>query len=99
MRLEAQNSESPEGNKPSSVDWQQLIVSYGITTIAAWTFGFFLFEGQSDSNTGLIYKWNMWSPTLSIIAVLIIWPKSWRTILRDIGIIGGTIRSIVLYLL
>jgi uncharacterized protein len=99
MRLEAANSESLESNKPSSVAWQQLVVSYGITTIAAWIFGFLLFEGQSDSHRDLIYRWNMWSPTLSIIAVLIVWPKSWRSILRDIGIIGGTIRSIFLYIL
>jgi hypothetical protein len=68
MRLEAQNPESLESNKPNSVAWQQLVVSYGITTIAVWIFGFLMFEGQSDSNTGLIYKWNMWSPTLSIMA-------------------------------
>jgi hypothetical protein len=45
MRLEATNSESLEPDKPSSVDWQQLVVSCGITTIAAWIFGFLLFEG------------------------------------------------------
>ena len=66
------------------VKWDQLIVAYGVTTIGAWIFGFLLFEGQFDSTTGLIYKLNMWTPTLGVLLASIIWPRIWRTMLTDL---------------